>query len=95
MTETYLEINPYTIIKALDVLNESLLTNKKKEIQLEHFYNLIYNKVRPKLIRKRDGGVTNGARVLIEHNEVVKIYNHIITSNEIRYKTNGRKKLTA
>ncbi len=95
MTKSDLEIKPYTIIKALDVLNESLLINKKKEIQLEHFYNLIYNKVKPDLIRKRDGGVTNGARVLIKHNEIVKIYDHIILSNSIRYSTNGRKRVSA
>jgi hypothetical protein len=88
-------VKTYTISDALDVLNDSLLTNKKKEIGLEHFYNLIYNKVKPNLIRKRDGGVTNGKRVLINHNEVVKVYDHIISSNKKRYSTNGRKKLAA
>ncbi len=91
MTKSDLEIQPYTISKALDVLNKHLT----REIQIEHLYNLIYNKVKPELIRKRDGGVTNGARVLIRYNEIVKIYDHIISSNEIRYKTNGRKRTAA
>lgn len=91
MERTDLDVSPYTISEALVALNKHL----DRKIKIEHLYNLIYNKVKPSLIRKRDGGDSKGARVLIKHNEIVKIYDHIIESNKVRYSTNGRKKATA
>lgn len=91
MEKTDLDVEPYTISEALAAINKHL----DRKIKIEHLYNLIYNKVKPDLIRKRDGGDSKGARVLIKHNEVVKVYNHIIESNQIRYSTNGRKRVAA
>jgi len=88
MEKSNLEIEPYTITEALAALNKAL----PKKIKKEHLYNLIYNKVKPDLIRKRDGFNTHGARVMIQYNEIVKIYDHVILSNKIRYSTNGRKR---
>lgn len=89
MEKTDLDVEPYTISEALAAINKHL----DRKIKIEHLYNLIYNKIKPALIRKRDGGDSKGARVLIKHNEVVKVYNHIIESNKIRYRTNGRKRV--
>ncbi len=94
MKKSNLEIEPYTISEALTAINKDLKLNFKREIKIEHLYNLIYNKVKPDLIRKRDGGVTHGARVLIQYNEIVKIYDHIVLSNKTRYETNGRKRVS-
>jgi hypothetical protein len=88
MEKSNLDIEPYTISEALTALNKAL----PKKIKKGHLFNLIYNKVKPELIRKRDGGVTHGQRVLIQYNEIVKIYDHIILSNKTRYSTNGRKR---
>jgi hypothetical protein len=93
MEKSNLEIEPYTISEALTAINKDLKLKYKREIKIEHLYNLIYNKVKPELIRKRDGGETHGQRVLIQYNEIVKIYEHIIESNKTRYSTNGRKRL--
>lgn len=93
MEKSNLEIEPYTISEALTAINKDLKLNFKREIKIEHLYNLIYNTVKPNLIRKRDGGVTHGQRVLIQYNEIVKIYDHIVLSNKTRYTTNGRKRL--
>ncbi len=95
MEKSNLDIEPYTISEALVAINKDLKLKYKREIKIEHLYNLIYNTVKPKLIRKRDGGVTNGARVLIQYNEIVKVYEHIIASNNRRYTVNGRKKKLA
>ncbi|HOS56901.1 MAG TPA: hypothetical protein PK385_12695 [Spirochaetota bacterium] len=92
MEKSTLEIEPYTISEALDAINKDLKLNFKREIKIEHLYNLIYNTVKPNLIRKRDGGQTHGQRVLIQYNEIVKIYEHIVKSNKNRYSTNGRKR---
>lgn len=94
MEKSNLDIEPYTITEALTAINKDLKLNFKREIKIEHLYNLIYNKVKPDLIRKRDGGQTHGQRVLIQYNEIVKIYDHIVLSNKTRYETNGRKRVS-
>lgn len=82
MEKSNLEIDPYTLQEALTALNKSL----PKKIGMGHLYNLIYNKVKPELISNK------GRFILIQYNEIVKVYDHIILSNKIKYATNGRKK---
>lgn len=82
MEKSNLEIEPFFLPEALALLNKNL----EKKIRINHLYNVIYNKLKPELI------YVKGRRVMIQYNEIVKIYDHIKESNRIRYSTNGRKK---
>lgn len=85
MEKSNLKIEPYTISEALTALNKEL----PKKIKIGHLYNVIYNKVKPNLIRKRNGNKINGVKVLIEYNDIVNVYDYIILSRKIKYSTNG------
>lgn len=73
MLKSELEIEPYTISEALVCINNELKSIKRNRIELGHFNNLVYNKVKISTVKVK------GRPVTVQYNSIVDIFNYVTT----------------